>query len=265
MQHTQKHTTTTPAGALRRLSLMALGGLVLAASSSCVAQAKYDEALDEARYYQRMYQDLEPYQGELEAENSLLRGQLEMYEQAAPIDAGYTAEIDQRLDELGRIASGLGSAPGDVTVLSVEGGYGYRLKGALVFDTASHEVRPEGAEALASLAREISQRPYARIWVRGHTDNVPIVKPATKERFPTNLHLSIARGMEVAEFLGQQDGIDPERIAVAGFGPSDPVASNASAEGRQLNRRCEIFVIEDAAAEASSPSSSGAPASEDSK
>jgi len=225
--------------------------LLLSAStvllSSCVSQQRYDEALQEARYYQRMYQDLEPYAGELEAENSQLKGQLDLYQTEKPLDASFTKQVDEKLGELERIASGLGTAPGDVTVLAVEGGYGYRLADAVLFASGSSDVTPEGQAVLRKLANDINSRPYQRVWVRGHTDSDPIVKATTKEKFPTNLHLSAARSLAVSMDL-IADGLPAAKVVVAGFGPNDPVAPNANADGKRQNRRVEIFVIEDAAA-----------------
>lgn len=225
--------------------------LLLSASTlllgSCVSQQRYDEALQEARYYQRMYQDTEPMSGELEAEIARLKGQLALYEADRPLEAKWTEPIDEKLAELERIAQGLGTAPGDVTVLQVEGGYGYRLSDAVLFASGSADVTTDGQAVLQKLAADINSRPYQRVWIRGHTDTDPIVKEATKQRFPTNLHLSAARSLSVAmDLIG--DGIPSAKVVVAGFGPSDPVAGNTSADGKRQNRRVEIFVIEDGAA-----------------
>lgn len=227
----------------RAILLLAAPALLLA---SCVTQERHDEALAESRLYQRMYQDLESYQGRLERENEELRGQLELYDK--PIEATFTDPIDQRLDELRRIAAGLGSTPGDVTVLKVEGGYGYRLKDAVLFDSGSAEMSSGGRRILAELAAEIASRPYERIWVRGHTDADPVKRPETKLRFPHgNLELSAARAIETAVLLAAA-GIDEKRIVVAGFGPNEPVARNDTVANKQRNRRVEIFVIEDGSA-----------------
>jgi len=227
----------------RRLAPALLLTLALA-SSGCVAQTRYDEALTEIQYYQRKYQDLESFHGQLEAENARLKGMLELHD-GKPLNAAATQEIDQRLEELKRITEGIGAAPGDVTVIPVEGGYGVRVADTVLFDSGSTEIKPDGREVLQRVAQEISTRPYRRIWVRGHTDNVPVSLPATKQRFPHgNLQLSAARAIEVAVFLGQ-NGLSQDRVVVAGFGPSDPVVPNTSAENKSKNRRVEIFVLED--------------------
>ncbi len=77
----------------------------------------------------------------------------------------------------------------------------------------------------------------------GHTDSVPVKKPQTLERFPHgNLQLSAARAVEVAASMIEDAGIARENVIVMGFGPNDPVAPNTTAEGRQQNRRVDIFV-----------------------
>ena len=227
----------------RSALLLSAATLLLA---SCVSQERYDEALQEARYYQRMYQDLEPAAGEIEAENARLRGQLELYENEHPVDASFTKDVDAKLAELERLAQGFGTAPGDVTVLQVQGGYGYRLADAVLFPSGSADLSPEGQALLQKLAADIATRPYERVWVRGHTDTDPIKKPETMEKFPTNLHLSASRALTVAQDL-IADGLPSQKVVVAGFGPNEPVASNTSADGKRQNRRVEIFVIEDEA------------------
>lgn len=80
------------------------------------------------------------------------------------------------------------------------------------------------------------------ILIVGHTDDVPIARPGTREQHPTNGHLSTNRGHAVRVAL-QQSGLTDGRMGVAGYGPHQPVARNNSDETRQLNRRVEIFVL----------------------
>ena len=230
----------------RPLSL-AVGVLFL--GTSCVSKARYDEALAQVQYYQRAYQDLESYQGKLEGDNDRLQGELGLLAgEGASITEAATASIDQRLEDLRRITDGIGAAPGDVTVLEVEGGYGLRVTDAVLFDSGSTEIKEAGREVLLEVAKQIQARPYERIWVRGHTDSDPVSRPATLERFPHgNLQLSATRAIEVAALLSNAGGLPRDRIIVAGFGPNEPVASNASAEEKRRNRRVEIFVIDDPA------------------
>ena len=61
------------------LSIPALVTTILF-GSACVAQTRYDEALAEVKYFQRQYQDLSAFHGQLEAENERLKGELALYQ-----------------------------------------------------------------------------------------------------------------------------------------------------------------------------------------
>jgi outer membrane protein OmpA-like peptidoglycan-associated protein len=70
--------------------------------------------------------------------------------------------------------------------------------------------------------------------VNGHTDSTG------GEQY--NYDLSQRRAGSVAQYLSAQ-GVDGRRFAVNGFGPSQPVASNGTPEGRAQNRRVEIYLV----------------------
>lgn len=219
------------------------GVAVLLIGSACVSQGRYDEALEEVRYYQRALQDLEVFHGTCEASIARLEGELAI-RAGEPIEAAMTAEIDARLAELDKLVQGIGT-PGDVSLLAVDGGYGLRLSSALLFASGSDELTPDGRAILETMAKQIVDRPFERVWVRGHSDSDPIVRAETLRRFPQgNLQLSTSRALHVASLLAD-NGIPRQQLVVAGFGPSDPVAPNASADQKAQNRRVEIFVIEE--------------------
>jgi type VI secretion system protein ImpK len=79
--------------------------------------------------------------------------------------------------------------------------------------------------------------------VLGHTDNQPI----RTAHFPSNWQLSTARAETVARLIAAKL-TDPARVKSEGRADTDPVASNATAEGRQANRRTDIVVIKPPAA-----------------
>ena len=231
-----------------RAALLALSVL---ASSACVAQSRYQQSLAETEYYRRQLQDLESFHAPLEAENERLKGELALYQGKGPIEAGVNADLDQRLERLRQLTEGMGGvASGDVTLLSVEGGYGVRVSDAVLFDSGSSEIKPEGKALLLKVAQEIASQPYQRVWVRGHTDGDPVKRATTAEKYPHgNLQLSADRAIEVAALLSQS-GVRQERLVVAGFGPAEPVAPNDNAENKRKNRRVEIFVLDQAGADA---------------
>ena len=104
--------------------------------------------------------------------------------------------------------------------------------------------RIQGADLLQRMVAEIAQGTYDRIWVRGHTDSDPVSRPETLARFPGgNLELSVARANAVAAKL-VEFGIPKKSLAVAGFGPNEPIAPNNTPENKRKNRRVEIFVLD---------------------
>jgi type VI secretion system protein ImpK len=95
-------------------------------------------------------------------------------------------------------------------------------------------------EALAQVGGQVR--------VIGHTDDQAI----TRAGFANNQVLSEKRAQSVAQVL-MAKGVDTTRLQVVGMGDKQPVASNASPQGRALNRRVEIEVLpQDAAAPARS-------------
>lgn len=104
---------------------------------------------------------------------------------------------------------------------------------------------PSGVAAISTSAKPVISalggilRPFANpLRVEGHTDDLPIAT----SNYPSNWELSAARAAGVVHVL-LAAGIAPERLAVSGFGEYQPVASNATAEGRDANRRVVIVVL----------------------
>ncbi|MDD3966225.1 MAG: OmpA family protein [Candidatus Neomarinimicrobiota bacterium] len=83
---------------------------------------------------------------------------------------------------------------------------------------------------------------HLHVRVKGHTDNTPV----RLSSFRDNQTLSQARAERVMQYLLQQ-GIAAERMKAIGCGDSEPLESNATAEGREANRRVElVFLMENA-------------------
>jgi len=164
---------------------------------------------------------------------------------AALSNAGYGDELDSRLSELQRKIDGLGRPLNDSERFDVEGGYVLLVQDKILFDLGSSELSGEGKSSVTKVAEEIESRPHGRVWVRGHTDSTPMVKPSTKERYPHgNLQLSAARAVEVAAALIASGKVPQQDVVVAGFGQHDPVKPNDNADNKRMNRRVEIFVAD---------------------
>jgi len=85
----------------------------------------------------------------------------------------------------------------------------------------------------------LRQFPDRRFMVAGHTDNQPV-----KEAYKDNWELSMARALVVTRFLVEAK-MKAQNIVAAGYGEHDPIASNASPDGRRENRRIEIILLPD--------------------
>jgi outer membrane protein OmpA-like peptidoglycan-associated protein len=103
----------------------------------------------------------------------------------------------------------------------------------VLFDTSSANLKGPARERLAKVAGILQAYPDIQVEIDGYTDSTG------SEQF--NQQLSEQRASSVQAYLVQQ-GVPSSSIAVHGFGESDPIASNDSAQGRQQNRRVELVV-----------------------
>ena len=126
---------------------------------------------------------------------------------------------------------------GKLTVKIRNGKMVIQLPNNVLFDAGKSKLKDAGREALVEVAAILAgfDRNYL---IAGHTDNVPI----SSGRYESNWALSTARAVEVVTFL-QENGVEPKKIAAAGYGEYDPVASNDTEEGKALNRRIEIILM----------------------
>jgi outer membrane protein OmpA-like peptidoglycan-associated protein len=107
----------------------------------------------------------------------------------------------------------------------------------VLFDTGSYTLKPGAREKLAKISGIVLAHPGLNLQIEGHTDSV-----GTDE---FNQQLSERRADSVRDFLVEQ-GVPGSAIGARGFGKTQPVASNDTAEGRQRNRRVELVVNGDA-------------------
>ena len=103
----------------------------------------------------------------------------------------------------------------------------------ILFDFNKADLRQEAKINLAKVSVILLQYPEMHISVEGHTDNVG------SEDY--NLKLSEKRAQSVYDFL-VHEGVVAERMDTKGYGMSQPVTSNETAEGRQKNRRVDLVI-----------------------
>lgn len=105
-----------------------------------------------------------------------------------------------------------------------------------LFQSGSDALEP-GRDALFARLADAVNREKGGIRIEGHTDGDPI----STLTFPDNLALSQARAEAVARIF-RRHLTDPSRVTTAGLGATQPVASNATPDGKALNRRVEIVI-----------------------
>jgi outer membrane protein OmpA-like peptidoglycan-associated protein len=135
-------------------------------------------------------------------------------------------QMDQQAKEIKQ------NVPGAV-VERVGEGLEVTFDSGLLFDYDSDVLRPAAQQNLASLAASLDKYPNTNILVVGHTDSVGTDA--------YNMSLSERRSAAAVNYLVSR-GVDRNRLRAAGRGETEPLVSNATAEGRQQNRRVEVAI-----------------------
>lgn len=110
-----------------------------------------------------------------------------------------------------------------------------RIANSGVFDVGNAEIDPNFIGIFDRIGQALAAEDFDAT-VLGHTDSQPI----RTAQFPSNFHLSTARANAVRDILRSYTG--PGRVDIRGEADLKPVADNATAEGREANRRTEILV-----------------------
>jgi chemotaxis protein MotB len=165
-----------------------------------------------------------PVSGATARETNELKRLAQQIEQYAR-EHGFAQEIATQIDERGLVVR--------------------LLTDKVLFDSGAAVVKPQGLPLLDRIAELISDTHITNpIRVEGNTDDRPI---STYE-FRSNWELSAARAAAVLQVL-RGHGVRDQVLSVAGYAAERPVASNATEDGRRLNRRVEIVVLRRSAAE----------------
>lgn len=235
--------------------------------SSCISQKKYQAALDRE-------QSLLAKRTELENEITQLKGQIETLQtdnakllkqiddaMKRAADAAGMANMTQqqleaeqkRLWDLRRLLDQQRKAVEDLRLKMANALTGFNsnelqvfvkngrvyvsLQENLLFPSGSAVVNPKGKQALGTLAQVLNSNPDINVVVEGHTDSVPI-----RGKYEDNWALSVARSTAIVRILTDTYKVEPTRVTASGRSKYEPVDDNATADGRQRNRRTEIIL-----------------------
>ena len=104
----------------------------------------------------------------------------------------------------------------------------------VLFDVNKYNLKPEAQSNLVEMAKILNKYEDTNILIEGHTDS-----DGSEEH---NQTLSERRANAVSAFLAKQ-GVTSSRFTVIGYGETQPVADNSTAEGKQQNRRVEVAIM----------------------
>lgn len=112
-----------------------------------------------------------------------------------------------------------------------------RIAGSGMFGSGSDVLVDRFNEIIDRIATALNDEP-GKVIVVGHSDNVPI----RSSRFPSNMHLSLARAKSVMTKMSDKIE-DDSRLSAEGRADAEPIADNGTREGRATNRRIEVVLV----------------------
>lgn len=127
---------------------------------------------------------------------------------------------------------------GQIQISMTQRGLVISFAQAALFPSGEDVISDDAYTGLEKIAAALSKIPNP-VRLEGHTDSVPIKTP----RFHSNWELSAARSIALLELLSDRLGVPRERLSIAGYADTAPLASNETEEGRARNRRVDIVVL----------------------
>lgn len=239
--------------------------LVLLSVSGCVSKAEYDKCMRRNQIQLDQIAKLEEGQEAERLRADRIQNELNLAQQEKPfwqkkLDA-LTADLKAKQAIIDQLSAQIGKSPlppvlntalsdwarqagSDVVEYDEKTGI-VRFKSDLLFEKGSDTVAADIQPQLESLA-QILNSPAAMdfdVLIVGHTDDIPIKKPDTLAKHPSNWYLSADRAISVERILAAA-GIMENRLSVMGMGQFRPIAPNAPGQkGNPLNRRVEIYIV----------------------
>jgi len=185
--------------------------------SGCVSRGKYDDLQGQYNTLQRQYGDLQGQYKQLQQSSAAQAAQ-----SAADLAAAKKEAAAEKA-QIGRFQEAIK----------------FTLNSDLLFRPGSWEIAPRGKDLIATLVPKLAPYQQNKLVVNGYTDNTPISPALKRQGVTSNEVLSQKRADAVMQYLISQ-GVKPDLISARGFGDANPIASNATAQGRAQNRRVEV-------------------------
>lgn len=126
----------------------------------------------------------------------------------------------------------------DVDVQVLKGVVYISLSDNMLYKSGSYEISDKAGTTLSKIAKIITDYKDYDVLIEGNTDNVPISKPNIRN----NWDLSALRASSVVQALQNTYSVDPKRLTAGGRGEYNPIANNATPDGKIKNRRTQIII-----------------------
>ena len=126
-----------------------------------------------------------------------------------------------------------------LTIKERDGKVYVTMENDMLFKSGSWEVGAEGEKAVNALGSVLATNTDVSVLIEGHTDNQPYKGSGN---INNNWDLSARRATAIVEILRNNKNINPKNLTAAGRGEYDPIADNATLEGRAKNRRIEVIL-----------------------
>jgi chemotaxis protein MotB len=130
----------------------------------------------------------------------------------------------------------------EVEIRQLQGELRITIKDKILFSEGGFRLNTQAEKVLAKMAPTLSGFKNTKVIVKGYTDNVVVGQAMRNEGITTNVDLSSKRADNVVDYLIKK-GVSPSLISAEGMGETNPIASNATAEGRAQNRRIEVTLV----------------------
>ncbi len=157
-------------------------------------------------------------------------------------EAEILGKVAEQIRGIFEASTGFSARPDEMDIVRSTEGFKIRIGEAMLFNEGSTKLRKGEVGFLLELGKRIGKLGLT-VQIEGHSDSVEGKrKLASVTDYPA-WEISLSRAYNIMKFMVEGAGVAKEKISIAGYGDSQPLAENDSPEGRARNRRVEFSII----------------------